>query len=45
MTASPYASNAKIAEAVAVIGADYVGTREQTLLQQILIAIAVNATP
>lgn len=45
MTTSPYASDAKIAEAVAVIEAEYVGTREQTLLQQILIAIAVNTTP
>jgi len=42
MTASPYASDAKIAEAVAVIEAEYVGTREQTLLQQILIACALG---
>ena len=42
MTASPYASDAKIAEAVAVIEAEYVGTREQTLLQQIFIACALG---
>jgi len=42
MTASPYASDAKIAEAVAVIEAEYVGTREQTILQQIFIACALG---
>jgi hypothetical protein len=42
MTASPYASAAKITEAVAAIGADYVGTRKQTLIQQIFIACALG---
>ena len=42
MTASPYASDAKITEAVAAIEADYVGTREQTLLEQIFVACAMR---
>ena len=40
MTASPYASAAKIDEALAAIGAEHVGTREQTILQQIFVACA-----
>ncbi len=40
MTASPYASDAKIAAAVAAIGATLVANNEQTLLQQILVAVA-----
>lgn len=42
MTASPYASDAKIAEALAVIEAENVGTREQTILQQIFVACALG---
>ena len=42
MTASPYASDAKIAEACAAIGADLIGQTEQTLLQQLVIAAAVG---
>lgn len=42
MTASPYASDAKIAEALAVIEAENVGTRKQTILQQILVACALG---
>jgi hypothetical protein len=42
MTASPYASDAKIAEALAVIEAENVGTREQTILQQIFVACAMG---
>ena len=42
MTAFPYASDAKIAEALAVIEAENVGTREQTILQQILVACALG---
>ena len=46
MTASPYASAAKITEAVEAIEAEYVGTRKQTLLQQIFVACATGgATP
>ncbi len=40
MTASPYASDAKIAATVAAIGATSVANNEQTLLQQILVAVA-----
>lgn len=42
MTASPYASDAKIAEACAAIGADLIGQTEQTLLQQLVVAAATN---
>jgi len=42
MTASPYASDAKIAEACAAIGADLIGQTEQTLLQQLVVAAAVG---
>jgi hypothetical protein len=44
MTASPYASAAKIDEALAAIGAEHVGTREQTLLQQIFVACATEGS-
>jgi len=44
MTASPYASDAKIAEALAVIEAEHVGTREQTILQQIFVACATSGS-
>lgn len=40
MTVSPYASDAKISEALAAIGAELVGQTEQQLLQQILVAAA-----
>jgi len=42
MTASPYASDAKIAEACAAIGADLIGQTEQTLLQQLVVAAATG---
>ena len=45
MTSSPYASDAKIAEALAVIGEDYVASTEQQLLIQIAVALGNrNAT-
>lgn len=40
MTASPYASDAKIQETLALIGQPYVGTTKMTLLQQICMAFA-----
>lgn len=40
MTVSPYASDAKISEALTAIGAELVGQTEQQLLQQILVAAA-----
>lgn len=43
MTASQYASDAKIQEATTAIGASYVGTTEMTLLQQILVAVATSS--
>ena len=39
MTASPYASDAKIAEALAVIGDTYVATTEYNLYVQIALAL------
>lgn len=45
MTASPIASDTKITEAVTAIGATRIGVTEQTLLQQIAVAIAVNPSP
>lgn len=42
MNTSPYASDAKITEAVTAIGATLVGQTEQTLLQQIFVAAATN---
>lgn len=40
MTVSPYASDAKISEALTAIGAELIGVTEQQLLQQILVAAA-----
>jgi hypothetical protein len=40
MTSSPYASEAKVTEALNAIGAELVGQTEQQLLQQILVAAA-----
>lgn len=40
MTVSPYASEAKISEALTAIGAELIGQTEQQLLQQILVAAA-----
>jgi len=46
MTASQYASDAKIAEACTALGADLIGQTEQTLLQQLVVAAATGgATP
>jgi hypothetical protein len=45
MTASPYASVAKIDEALAAIEAEYVGTRKQTILEQIFVACAMGSSP
>ena len=42
MTASSYASDAKITEALAVLGADLIGQTEQTLLQQLVVAAALG---
>jgi hypothetical protein len=42
MNASPYASEAKITEACAAIGADFIGQTEQTLLQQLVVAAATS---
>lgn len=45
MNAYPYASDAKIQEALAVIGEPYVGTTVQMLYRQICVALANrNAT-
>jgi len=40
MTVSPYASEAKISEALTAIGAELIGQTEQQLLQQIVVAAA-----
>lgn len=40
MTVSPYASHAKVSEALTAIGAELIGVTEQQLLQQILVAAA-----
>ena len=42
MTASSYASDAKIIEALAILGADFIGQTEQTLLQQLVVAAALG---
>jgi hypothetical protein len=42
MTSSPYASEAKIDEALTAIGAELIGQTEQQLLQQLVVAAAVG---
>ena len=42
MTSSPYASDARIAEACTALGADFIGQTEQTLLQQLVVAAATG---
>jgi hypothetical protein len=43
MTSSPYASEAKIDEALTAIGAELIGQTEQQLLQQLVVAAATAA--
>jgi len=42
MSAYPYASDAKIAEALTALGADAIAPNEQTLLQQLVVAAATS---
>jgi hypothetical protein len=44
MTVLPYASEAKISEALTAIGAELIGQTEQQLLQQIVVAAATTST-
>lgn len=45
MTVSPVASEARLNEALTAIGAELLGTTEQTLWQQILVASAISGFP